>query len=106
MKHPEENLGRKAKVRIRSRSRQRTLRRAGASSDLSQLSSLGRVYGIQTSYFDVMGRKQEASPETLKALLAISGVSAGSLQEIRAALQESRSRAWRRCLEPVIVSWD
>src|SRR5258706_6879189 len=98
MKHPEENLGYKETVRIRSRSRQRVIRSPEARSHLGELSSLARAYGIQTAYLDMTGQKREASPETLKALLAISGVSAGSSQDIRAALRESRSRAWRQCL--------
>src|SRR5262245_4204921 len=106
MKHPEDGLGRKSKLQTRSRSRRRVVRSPGAASELAQLRSLARACGIQTSYSDVAGQKQEASPETLRALLRIFGIPADGSQEIRAALQERRSQAWRRWSEPVIVSWD
>lgn len=79
---------------------------SGTASSFGQLRSLARAYGIQTSYIDMSGHEQDASPETLRALLATFGVPAGGPQEIGRSWQESRIRVWRRWIEPIIVTWD
>jgi 4-alpha-glucanotransferase len=52
------------------------------------------------------GRRQEAAPETLRAVLELWGISAESPRAIRDALREDELRRWRQSLPPVIVAWD
>ena len=74
--------------------------------DFQKLTDLARLNGVQTSYLDMDGRRQEAAPEVLAAVLGALGVPANNPREIRDSLDETTSRPWRQCVEPVIVAWE
>ncbi len=67
---------------------------------------LARLHGIQTSYFDVAGQRQEASTDTLQAILKILGVPVNSAVEVRDAIREHFQNQCDHCLEPVTVVWN
>ncbi len=73
---------------------------------LDPLKQLASGYGIQTSYIDMEGDQQRASPATLKAVLGLLGVTAGTQKQIREALLELELGRWRQPLPPVTVAWD
>lgn len=73
---------------------------------LSTLHSLARLYDIQTSYYDVKGQRQEASPQGLVALLRALGAPIETTRDIPSALRERREHIWQRLLEPIALAWD
>jgi 4-alpha-glucanotransferase len=75
------------------------------SAALHELEELARLNGVQISYTDMRGRKQNASPDTLTGVLHALGLPAGNAREIRDSLRETKSRSWKRGVEPVIVAW-
>ncbi|MEY2429771.1 MAG: 4-alpha-glucanotransferase, partial [Verrucomicrobiota bacterium] len=70
------------------------------------LRQLAAQLGIQTGHLDMAGHRQEASPDTLKALLKLDGIQADNARDCREALLELTQQHWRKCLEPAIVVWD
>lgn len=78
----------------------------GTSSMTRALHQLARLYGVQTAYYDVAHRRQQASAEALLAVLRALGASVQSLKDVPAALRERRQILWQRLLEPVVVAWD
>jgi len=70
------------------------------------LGRLARLYGVQTSYFDVRRRRREASPESLLAALRALGAPLAGLGDVAAALRQRRLETWSRPLEPVFVAWN
>ena len=70
------------------------------------LHQLAYLYGIQTAYYDVVHRQQQASAEALLAVLRALGAPVQSLQDVPAALRERRQTTWQQMLEPVVVAWD
>ncbi len=73
---------------------------------LDQLHPLAELYGVLTSYYDVTGQVQSASPEALLQVLAAMGASLTTIEEAPQALRERRQQEWQRILEPVTVAWD
>jgi 4-alpha-glucanotransferase len=70
------------------------------------LLTLARLYGVQTSYHDAMGRWVEAGPESLLGVLQALRAPVDGLQDVPAALRERREELSRRLAEPVVVAWD
>ncbi len=70
------------------------------------LRELARLYGLQTSYYGVDGRRQQASPGTLLSAVRALGAPIESEREVPAALRERRQKLWQRLLEPVAVARD
>jgi 4-alpha-glucanotransferase len=70
------------------------------------LSSLARMYGVQTAFYDVEDRRQQASPEALLLVLRALGVPVESFADVSDALRERRQELWERAVEPVVVAWD
>jgi 4-alpha-glucanotransferase len=70
------------------------------------LYQLAAVCGIQTSYLDVNQKRQAASAESLRAVLAAWGVQVESPREIQDALETRRREKADRLLPPVVVAWD
>jgi 4-alpha-glucanotransferase len=64
------------------------------------------MYGVQTAFYDVEGRRRQASPEAVLLVLRALGVSVESFADASDALRERRQELWRRLLEPVAVAWD
>src|SRR5688572_17551173 len=61
------------------------------------LEKLARAHGIQTSYIDNVGRKQFASPETLRLILerlgaGASGEQAGMIEPVAVHWQKEKSQ--------------
>jgi 4-alpha-glucanotransferase len=73
---------------------------------MEDLLTLARMYGIQTSYHDALGRYVEASPDSLFGTLRALQVPVEGFGDIPEALAERRQEQARRLLEPVIVAWD
>jgi 4-alpha-glucanotransferase len=69
----------------------------------ADLAALARFHGVQTAYDDVRGRRQEAAPDVVVALLRALGVPLGSPAEAGRLLHEQQLGAARRRLEPVVV---
>ena len=65
------------------------------------LERLALFHGIQTSYLDVEGKIQTASPDTLRALLEVLGVE--TRHGVNEALRESEEARAAELLEPVSV---
>ncbi|HWN42740.1 MAG TPA: 4-alpha-glucanotransferase [Thermoanaerobaculia bacterium] len=73
---------------------------------LDDLRELARLYGVETSYGDAMGRHVEASPESLLAVLRALGAPLESMDDVPEALAERRQELDERVIEPVLVAWD
>jgi len=69
------------------------------------LATLARMYGVQTAFYNVAGRRQKASPEALLSVLRALGAPIDSFADIRNAIRERRHHALRRGVEPVTVVW-
>ncbi len=78
---------------------------AGLNSILS-LQNLARAYGIETEYRDAVGHRQEASPESLLAVLKAFGAPVETGGDVTDARRQWRQDYWRRLIEPVVVAWD
>jgi 4-alpha-glucanotransferase len=70
------------------------------------LASLARMYGAQTAFYDVNGRRQQASPEALLLVLRALGAPVESFADVVDALRERRRQLWERGVEPVVVAWN
>jgi len=77
-----------------------------AENELLSLQNLARAYGVETDYRDNNGRRQEASAETLLAVLKALGAPVGSIEDIPGARRERRQSYWMQPLEPVAVAWE
>ena len=67
---------------------------------------LARLYGIQTAYYDVNHQRQQASVESLVAVLRSLGAHVASLRDVPSAWRQRRQILWRQLLEPVVIAWD
>ncbi|KKM09489.1 4-alpha-glucanotransferase [Clostridiales bacterium PH28_bin88] len=74
-------------------------------SQIRMLHQLARQYGVETSYQDVTGRRQDAAPDSLLAVLRELGAPVERLADVPGALRERRQEQWQRCSEPVVVAW-
>ena len=70
------------------------------------LSTLARMYGVQTAFYDVEDRRQQASPEAVLLVLRALGVPVETFADIADALRKRRRELWARGVEPVTVAWD
>lgn len=61
---------------------------------------LGAAYGIQPSYWDIMGKYHEISPQTIRELLAALGADTGKPEE---TLRQIEHGAWTSLAEPVLI---
>ena len=73
---------------------------------ISGLPALARLYGVQTSYFDVKGNRRTAMPEGLLGVLRALGAPVEAPGDVPAALSEQRRRLWQNPVEPVLVAWN
>ncbi|MFC2041260.1 4-alpha-glucanotransferase [Chloroflexota bacterium] len=67
---------------------------------------LAHLYGVQTAYYDVFHRRQQAPVESLLAVLRSLGAPITTFQDIPSACRERQQALWQRPLEPVVVAWD
>lgn len=70
------------------------------------LRRLAEKCGIQSAFIDVGGKRREASPDTLRALLRVCGVPADSDADIASSLAAHKELDQQRCFPPVVVQWD
>jgi len=70
------------------------------------LHQLARLYGVQTAYYDVNHHRQQASEESLLAVLRSLGAPVASLQDVPSAWRERQQVLWQRVIEPVVVAWN
>jgi 4-alpha-glucanotransferase len=70
------------------------------------LKELARLYGVEASYHDALGRYVEAGPESLLAVLRALGVPLESADGAATALEGRRRELEDRRMEPVLVAWD
>ena len=75
-------------------------------SGIRHLYHLAHLYGIQMAYYDVNHHRQQASEESLLAVLRSLGAPVASLQDVPSAWRERQQVLWRRAIEPVIVAWN
>ncbi|WP_418592350.1 4-alpha-glucanotransferase [Ponticoccus sp. (in: a-proteobacteria)] len=57
------------------------------------LRALAQEYGVHAGFYDLQGKRKDASPPTLRALLGAMGVDAGTDAAVVAALKETQARA-------------
>lgn len=81
-----------------------------AEKEITLLYQLARLYGVETSYYDGMGRLQKVSVDSLLTVLNAlrAPLNAGrlGLSNVESALREYRQERWKRFCEPVVVVWD
>jgi 4-alpha-glucanotransferase len=77
-----------------------------ALSSVRFLHQLARLYDVQTAYYDVNHHRQEASEESLLAVLRSLGAPVASLRDVPLAWRELQQALWRRVIEPVVVAWN
>jgi 4-alpha-glucanotransferase len=70
------------------------------------LSTLARMHGVQTAFYDVEGRRQQASPEAVLLVLRALGAPIETFADVSDALRERRRELWARAVEPVTVAWE
>jgi len=70
------------------------------------LRALARLYGIQTSYHDIAGRRVWAPDETLTLLLRSLGIAVQTASDCRDAARAERLRQCQQLTEPVLIAWD
>jgi len=75
-------------------------------SETARLRTLARWYGIQTSYFDVQGRRVTTPEATLRALLQALGIPARHQRECEESLLAAAQRQSCRPVDHVLVAWD
>jgi 4-alpha-glucanotransferase len=73
---------------------------------LDHLNQLAELYGVHTSYYDVIGQLTQASPDALVQVLRALGAALAKPDDASAALRQRRQEEWGRWLEPVTVAWD
>src|SRR5579871_386816 len=67
---------------------------------------LAELYGVQTSYYDVVGQLTFASPDALVQVLRALGAAIEKPTDAPAALRQRQQEKWSRWLEPVTIAWD
>lgn len=70
------------------------------------LARLARLHHIQTAYYDIDGRRRQAQPEALVAILRALGVEIESPGDLSAALRARTAELARELVEPVVVAWN
>jgi len=76
------------------------------SADTARLRALARLHGIQTSYFDVQGRRTLTPENTLRALLTALGVPADTEVDCAESWHAVLQRQSSKPVEDVVVAWD
>jgi 4-alpha-glucanotransferase len=81
--------------------------KAKTKTTIRALHRLADMYGIQSSYENIMdGRRRQASPDVLAATLRCLGAPLQGPEEASHGLRERRQQIFRRGPEPVAVAWD
>lgn len=75
------------------------------SQTFGDLRRLARACGVQTAYYDILRRRVEVSPETLRAVLGALGTPVDTPAGLSDALAERERADRERIVEPVVVAW-
>ena len=70
-----------------------------------ELERLARLHGVQISYYDMEGKVQHASRESLLAALRELGAQVDSEGDVPDAVRQRRQAIWRTAIEPVVTVW-
>jgi len=70
------------------------------------LHALAHLSGLQTSYFNIEGKRVLVGDETLLALLKPLGMPVDCSSGCRDLLRQQERQHWERLVDPVIVAWD
>lgn len=70
------------------------------------LHRLAALYGVETAYLDVHGRRKSASAEGLMLILRALGAPLAGVDDASAAMRERHEADWRTVAPPVAVAWD
>lgn len=70
-----------------------------------QLEELALHYGVELSFFDVEGKRYDASEDALLSVLRALGARLGDDDDVEAALTARRAELVADVLEPVLVVW-
>lgn len=73
---------------------------------VAALYRLAALYGVQTAYYDVHGRRQRAPVDSLLAVLRALGAPLEGLRDVPEALRARRKALWQAGDEPVTVAWN
>ncbi|MDH5695061.1 MAG: 4-alpha-glucanotransferase [Dehalococcoidia bacterium] len=76
-----------------------------SNSGLRLLHRLAHLYGVQTAFYDVDHRRQQASAEALLAVIRSLGAPVETISDVPSAWREQRQVRWQQPLEPVAVAW-
>lgn len=71
-----------------------------------ELLELARLFGIQTSYLDMTGKRQPADAEALLLVLRSLGAGVSQFGDVSRALARRKDELRDRIVEPVMVAWD
>ena len=71
------------------------------------LHRLARLHGVQAAYRDGCGRRRQAPPDAVRAILGALGAPLGGARatDLRAAKAARLRAEWSRPVEPVVVAW-
>ena len=69
------------------------------------LRSLARLYGVQTVYWGIDGKRHDAADEALLGTLRALGAELAEPEDAPRAARCRRQELWRTVLEPVTVAW-
>jgi 4-alpha-glucanotransferase len=69
------------------------------------LPALARLYGVQTAYHDVFGKRHQASPDVLLKVLRALGAPVSGPADIATASRARRVSEWQQPLAPVTAAW-
>ncbi len=73
---------------------------------VSQLHLLAKLYGVQTSYYDVNQHRQVATPKSLIEILKAIGAPLKDFSDVQSALRYRLNEQSMRLIEPVIIAWN
>jgi 4-alpha-glucanotransferase len=74
--------------------------------ELTALSQLARLKGLQTSYFNVDRERVPARAESVLKILEAFGVPLGSPTDALEAIRQHLQAYWSYATEPVLIAWD
>jgi 4-alpha-glucanotransferase len=74
-------------------------------SQIRQLHELARLYGVQSSFYNVEHKRQWATPEGITAVLQALGAPIAGAADVAPALRQRRLAVCEQTLAPVIVAW-
>jgi len=80
------------------------IRRAPLSRPVT-LRKLARLYGVQTAYDDITGRRRTASTDALLAALRVLGAQVERPDDADGAWHARVGQLWRELTDPVLVAW-